>query len=238
MLKAFIKRGDGKVLIASDENAVVEALADKQASFWLDMENPTDSELKCLSDLFHFHPLAIEDSIKYAQRPKIEDYSHEAIHGGEPYVYMVFHGPDIETFKQHMRTKELDIFMSQRYLVTIHEEHFRSIEAVSARCEQETKLILDRGIDMILQSILDHITDHYMPILEYLESSIDEIEDEATENATPEVLRKISMKKRDLLDLRRIVNPQREVVAQLTRGEVPFIRESSRVWFRDVQDHY
>jgi magnesium transporter len=238
MLKAYIKRGDGKVLIATDEKSVADALHDENASFWLDMENATDDELKLLSDLFHFHPLAIEDSIKYAQRPKIEDYTREQNEKGRPYVYMVFHGPDIETFKQKLRTKELDIFMSDRYLVTIHDEHFKSIEEVSARCEHETQLMLDRGIDMILQSILDHITDHYLPILDYIEAAIDEIEDEATENATSEVLRKISVKKRELLDLRRIVNPQREAVAQLTRGEVPFIRESTRVWFRDVQDHY
>ena len=86
------------------------------------------------------HPLAIEDSIKYAQRPKIEDYTREPNEKGRPYVYMVFHGPDIETFKQKLRTKELDIFMSDRYLVTIHDEHFKSIEEVSARCEHEMDL--------------------------------------------------------------------------------------------------
>jgi magnesium transporter len=51
------------------------------------------------------------------------------------------------------------------------------------------------------------------------------------------VLHEIANKKKELLNLRRIVGPQREVIAQLTRGEVPFIRESTRIYLRDVQDH-
>jgi magnesium transporter len=79
--------------------------------------------------------------------------------------------------------------------------------------------------------------DHYEPILDYLEEALDELEERALTCPVPAVLTEIALKKRELLNLRRIVGPQREVVAQLTRGEVPFIRESTRVYLRDVQDH-
>jgi magnesium transporter len=58
-----------------------------------------------------------------------------------------------------------------------------------------------------------------------------------TANPTPELLPRIAVKKRELLTLRRVIGPQREVLAQLTRGEVPFIRESTRIYLRDVLDH-
>jgi magnesium transporter len=150
---------------------------------------------------------------------------------------MVFHGPVLETFKEKLRTKELDLFVSERYLVTIHEEGFRTVGEVVARAKADARVVLDPGIDMLLYNMMDRITDAYMPILDYIGEQIDDIEEKALRQPTPEVLVTISEKKRELLNLRRIVGPQREVVAQLTRGEVPFIRMETRAYFRDVQDH-
>jgi magnesium transporter len=76
-----------------------------------------------------------------------------------------------------------------------------------------------------------------MPIFDWFQEEIDELEEAAMDDPAREVLIRISAKKRDLLDLRRIIGPQREVIGQLTRGDVPFVREQSRVYLRDVQDH-
>jgi magnesium transporter len=73
--------------------------------------------------------------------------------------------------------------------------------------------------------------------LDYLGEQLDDLEDEAAANPRPELLSRIAASKRDLLTLRRVASPQREVIAQLTRGEVPFIKESTRVYLRDVLDH-
>ena len=129
------------------------------------------------------------------------------------------------------------MFFAQRFLVTHHDEEFKSINEVLARAEADPHMLMDQGLDMLLYQILNRITDFYQPILDYLEEALDSLEDEALDRPAPEILQRIAGKKRELLDLRRIVGPQREVVAQLARGEVPFIRESARLYFRDVQDH-
>ena len=237
MLRAFIKYADDRVSHDTSVESLAAALRDKAATFWLDMVKPTDEEYALLDDVFGFHPLAIEDTLNYAQRPKIESYRHVGDACREGYFYMVFHGPDLETFKQRLRTKELDLFVSERYLVTVHEEVMKSIEEVVARAEADPARILDRGTDVVLYNILDHMVDHYGPILDYLQETLDDLEDRALTDPTPDLLTEIAMKKRELLNLRRIVGPQREVVAQLTRGDVPFIREGTRVYLRDVQDH-
>jgi magnesium transporter len=237
MLTAFIHFGDSSLSTDTSPETLTRALRDPKARFWLDMSSPTDDELALLDDVFGFHPLAIEDSIKYAQRPKIEPYRHVGQHCTEPYYYMVIHGPDLDTFREHMRTKELDLFASERYLVTIHEEHFRSVDAVMDRARQDPHLVMDEGIDMLLHAILDRLVDAYEPIIDFLGESIDELEEQAVQNPTPALLPMISQRKRELLDLRRVIGPQREVLAQLTRGEVPFIREHSRVYYRDILDH-
>jgi len=237
MLKAFIRWADGHNSRETDAATLNRALRNEGTLLWLDMESPNDLEVELLAEVFKFHPLAIEDSLKYAQRPKIEDYTMNDPGCEFPYYYMVFHGPDVETFKENLRTKELDIFMSERFLVTIHDDHFKAIDEVCARAEQDPKRTVEQGIDTLLYQILDKITDYYQPILDWLQEELDALEDNALTDPRPEVLGEIAQKKRDLLNLRRIVGPEREVIAQLTRGEVPFIREQVRVYFRDVQDH-
>jgi len=237
MLRVFIKRPDGSLSTDASTDSLTAAVKDCQSVMWLDMLKPTDDEYALLDEVFGFHPLAIEDAINYSQRPKIESYQHIGDACKTGYFYMVFHGPDLETFKEKLRTKELDMFVSDRYLLTIHEDEFRTTADLLQRAQTDAHVVLDPGIDMLLHSLLDRITDAYMPILDYLGEQMDDIEDRALRNPTPDVLVDISEKKRELLNLRRIVGPQREVVAQLTRGEIPFIRQEARAYFRDVQDH-
>ncbi|RYG75266.1 hypothetical protein EON77_11390, partial [bacterium] len=237
MLTAFILYGDGSVQTDTDPASLVAALRDPKAKLWLDMHQPTDEEYALLDDVFGFHPLAIEDTIQYNQRPKIENYNHIGDVHNAGYFYMVIHGPDLATFRENVRTKELDIFVSERYLVTIHEERMTSVEHVMNRCKGDPRRILSSGIDIILHNILDQLVDHYQPILEHLQESIEKLEDDALANPAPSLLGEISREKRELLGLRRVIGPQRDVIALLSRGEVPFIRESTRVYFRDVQDH-
>lgn len=237
MLRAFIKRADGTVSTDTSEPSLLAAVRDPATTFWLDMNQPTDEELFLLDEVFGFHPLAIEDAINRSQRPKIESYRHVGSACAQGYFYMVFHGPDLESFKDELRTKELDMFVSERYLITIHAEDFKMINDLMNRAEIDAGVVLDPGIDMLLHNLLDHLTDAYVPILDFLGESLDELEEKAIHEPTPNLLVEISAKKRSLLTLRRIVGPQREVVAQLTRGEVPFIRMESRAYFRDVQDH-
>jgi len=237
MLTAFARFGDGKISRETTPEALTRALMDPQARLWLDMENPSAEELSLLDTVFHFHPLAIEDATHRAQRPKLENYTQVADVCQQGYYYMVIHGPDLETFKQHLQTKELDSFFSERYLVTVHEKRMKSVEEVRDRAQMDAGSMLERGIDWILYLVLDHLVDTYIPILDNLEEELDGIEEAALNRPTPDVLGRIAAKKRELLDFRRNIGPQREVIAQLTRGEVPFIHENVRIYFRDVQDH-
>jgi magnesium transporter len=195
---------------------------------------PAEDEQEILCLVFHFHELAIEDAIGYSQRPKIERYV-DAVTG--EYYYIVIHGPDLEAFQHHLRTKEMDIFASSRFLVTIHEEKMLSIERVFERTQSDPSSTMDQGIDVLLHLIIDLLVDNYQPILDHLEEAIDKVEENAVSEPTPDLLHHIATRKRELLNLRRIVGPQREVIAQLARGEVSFIREGTRPYFRDVQDH-
>ncbi len=237
MLTVFIRFGSGEVVTEGDPEVLLRALRDPAARFWVDLDRPNEDELALLDDVFGFHPLAIEDTINYQQRPKIESYDHFGGQHDSGYFYMVIHGPDRQTFTERVRTKELDIFVSERYLITVHDEPMSSIEQYMRRVRADPGRLLEGGIDMMLHGILDLLVDHYSPILDHLQEKIEDLEDAAMDSPGPEVLKQISHLKRDLMNLRRIIGPQRDVIAQLTRGEVPFVREAARVYLRDVQDH-
>ena len=238
MLTAFIRFGDGRLATGSDAVTLTAALRDPGAVFWIDMASPGDDDYAILDDVFGFHPLAIEDVMQAVQRPKIESYNHTGDTFKHGYFFMVMHGPDLEQFKaKRVTTSELDLFVSANYLITIHDDVMKPIADLRSRGTADPRLVLDGGIDMLLYSILDHLIDNYMPLLDHFQDVLEDIEEQAVENPTHELLTQIALRKRDLLNLRRIIGPQRDVLAQLTRGEVPFIRETTRIYFRDVLDH-
>lgn len=239
MLKAFIKFGDGRISTDPSHKNLTAALRDPKAVFWVDIDKPEDEDYSVLDDVFGFHPLAIEDSINRSQRPKIESYNHVGDACQQGYFYMVIHGVDKDQVEKgkRLQTQELDLFVSERYLLTIHDEPMPAMKHYLARADSDPHIVLDAGIDVLLYHILDRLVDAYQPILDDLQDELDELEEATVSDPTPELLPKIATKKRELLNLRRLIGPQREVMAQLTRGEVPFIRETTRIYMRDVLDH-
>src|SRR5688572_26372629 len=191
MLRAFIKKPDGTISNDTSPEALAAAVRDPKTIFWLDMVKPTEEELFLLDEVFGFHPLAIEDSINYSQRPKIESYNHVGDACRQGYFYMVIHGPDLTAFKQNLRTKELDMFVSERYLVTIHEENHASIIDVVSRAQSDPEMVLSPGIDLLLYNILDRLVDNYQPILDWLQEELDSLEDSAVTDPTPDLLPRI-----------------------------------------------
>ena len=238
MLNAFIRFGDGRTETATDVASLSAAFHDISAQFWLDLCAPVEAEYALLKDLFGFHPLAIEDVVREIQRPKLESYALVGDSLKTEYFFLVIHGPDLNPEPDRLfQTIELDIFFSERYLVTIHEEAMSSIKTMFTRVQADPEARLKWGIDILLYELLDHLMDKYAPILDDFQETLDKLEETAIENPPPEFLLTISDRKTDLLNLRRIMTQQRDILGQLTRGEVPFLGSMSRIYFRDILDH-
>jgi magnesium transporter len=238
MLTVFVKFGDGHTMRTTDPSDLSTAFYDPSAQFWADLSGPTEAEYALLKDLFAFHPLAVEDVIQEVQRPKLESYAMVGDKLKTDYFFLVIHGPDLDPDPDHLfHTTELDIFFSQRYLVTIHEDPMAALSEMFARVEtyHENKQTLE--VDILLYELLDRLVDKYVPILDDFQELLDKLEELAIENPPPEFLVTVSDRKTELLNLRRIMTQQRDILGQLTRGEVPFMGQLSRIYFRDVLDH-
>ena len=238
VLDAFLRFGEGHVVHTSNPADIAAAFNDTSTQFWLDISEPADADYALLSDIFGFHPLVIEDVVHEIQRPKLESYAMIGDKLKTEYFFLVIHGPEIDPAPDCLfQTSELDAIFSERYLVTIHEAPLASLKEMFNRVHTDPEARLKWGIDVLLYELIDRLIDRYAPILDEFQDTIDNLEEEATENPPPEFALQISSRKKDLLNLRRIMTQQRDIIGQLTRGEVPFLGTQARIYFRDVLDH-
>jgi magnesium transporter len=204
-----------------------------QGCLWVDLEAPSDEERGILERVFGFHRLAVENCLASSNHPRIDDYGD--------YLYMVFHGVvaakgGVLTGGSRVGLVEVDVFLGPRFLLTYHAGTQSAIAAVRRKC-QEVQDAMKRGPDRLLAELLDHMADEYVDLMEQLDEEIDTVEDRLFKHAPRPALREIFSLKKDVLHLRRVLNPQREVLNRLARSESKVVSKEETIYFRDVYDH-
>ena len=237
MIRSFAFTTQGKLHSTDIEPFLMPALlSDTNLFLWIDLENPPPEETKSvLENLFHFHPLSIEDCVKESPLPKVEEYSPKEGDKFTPYLFMVIHAVDYSRKDCVFATKELDFFLGKNFLVTYHTVPLRSIVQVEDMCVKGT-LGVARAPDRVAQKLLDALVENYKPALEELSIEIGEIEAAALERPTKETLNRILAVKKEVFHLRRIIGPQSEVLARFARGEFKLIRPHLVPYYRNVYD--
>lgn len=211
-------------------------LADTNLFLWVDLEKPTAEEAKMvLEDIFHFHPLSIEDCVMVSPSPKVEEYSPKEDDMFATYLFMVIHAVDYSRRDGVFATSELNFFLGKNFLVTYHDVPLRSVQNTAERCLKSTVHIA-RAPDRVAHTLLDGIVENYKPALEELSLEIASLEEEALQTPGKTTLNKILQIKKEVLHLRQIIGPQREVLARFARGDFKLIRAHMVPYFRNVYD--
>lgn len=195
---------------------------------WVDLEKPTPEEARILTDVFHFHELAVEDALAESHHPKIESYGD--------YLYLILHGINFKAREHLFQTYDIDFFLGPQYLVTVHPGNSRSISKIRDICGRNDHA-LGEGPGALLHRIVDSMVDHYRPEADKLGDRLDKLEREVFQRPDVSLSRQILNFKRDVASLRRVVLPQRDALSRLARREYPQITESLAFRFRDVYDH-
>jgi len=209
------------------DRAGIESRLTSSEFFWLDLDNPDEEEFRLLREVFGFHPLALEDSQKFGQRPKIEDY--------EDFVFLVLYGAAPEPDED--RLVEVHCFYSERFLVTVRREDAPACDVLRERYARRPAR-LARPV-VLLYQLMDALVDSFFPALADFDERIDTIQDEILAAPTERQLEEIFAMRRRLVLLRRAVTPQRDLVAQFVGGlvELPGLDREAERYFRDVYDH-
>src|SRR5438094_9996664 len=237
MIRSFAFTTQGRLHSKDIEMFLMPTLlADTNLFLWVDLEKPEADETKSvLEEVFHFHPLSIEDCVMLSPSPKVEEYSPKEEDLFVPYLFMVIHAVDYSRKDGVFATSELNFFLGRNFLVTYHEAPLRSVQVTGERCLKSTVHIA-RAPDRVAHTLLDSIVENYKPALDELSLEIGELEQQALQNPTRETLNKILQVKKEVLHLRQIIGPQREVLARVARGEFQLIRAHLVPYYRDVYD--
>jgi len=230
MIRSLYFTTDGELHTELSQEEISLALQELKGVLWVDFEaNPAEADEELLTSIFGFHPLAVDDALQETHVPKVDDWA--------TYLYIVLSAVEVEKDGDSvLNVLELDVFLGQNYIVTHHDQLIAAVQRVWDACQRDDRH-LQRGVDHLLYRLVDEVVAQYMPVVEEIDEEIDRIEDEIFDSPGPDILARIFSVKRDVLQMRRIIGPQREVLNRLARDDYEVIDARARVYFRDVYDH-
>jgi magnesium transporter len=222
---------DGEVRSGLTRADIERAVASGEGTIWVDIDIRDPEAVRLLSEVFHFHPLAIDDALNPQSRVKIEEYSHFLIfivrtigfvaHTEDPY--------DIETVN-------LTCFLGKNYLVTAHAGDKSPIDQTREVLDKKPELA-SAGPSRLMHAVVDEAVNAYFPILDQLEEFMDTLEEKVFAAFDQTALREIFSVKRLVLSLRRHLAPERDVFNVLTNRPSALLSPDAQVYFRDIYDH-
>jgi magnesium transporter len=201
----------------------IELALKEDKLLWLDLHDTDEETLALLRDVFKIHPLAVEDAKEFNQRPKVEDY--------DDFVSLVAYGA--RGLDEPL--VEVHCFYADHFLVSVHRDE---MPAIDDACHTLTRLHTDRRL-VALYRLLDAVVDSMFPFLAAMDDRIDNLEDQIFENPREEQLAALFALKRQLVDMRKLVTPQRDMVSSMLTGVVPIpgMTAETERYVRDLYDH-
>ncbi|MFL5582714.1 MAG: magnesium/cobalt transporter CorA, partial [Gemmatimonadaceae bacterium] len=211
---------------------IADVVASGEGALWVEVDTTSRPQLAMLEKVFHFHPLAIEDTLSPNSRVKIEEYPG--------YLFVVIR---VVAFCEEtpddpydLETSTLSFFLGKSFLVTVHGEQSPAVAAMEERLARSPDF-LGRGVERLMHAIADASVDAFFPILDQIDEFLDDLEERVFVGFDHSALREIFTVKRLVLALRRYLAPQREVFNVLTNRPTPLLAPETQVYFRDVYDH-
>ena len=194
--------------------------------FWLDLTAPREDDVRNAGRIFGWHELALEDTLHFGQRPKLDEYGD--------YVLLVFYGVQHEDDRP--QPIEVHIYISGECMVTVRRGGCLHLDDVKRR-------LTDHAADVeeyVVYRVLDALTDSFFPLVQDIDERIERMEDQALTKPDRDRLNEVYDIKREVADLRRIVLPQRDLLASggdLIQRLPGLSGDTAHDYFRDVYDH-
>ena len=236
------KREETRVTILDYDEAHVEEkeaetvgecfpFKDRPTATWINVEGVSDVQaIERLGGCYGLHPLVLEDILNTDQRPKMEDY--------EQYSYIVLKMLTYHDPSGQVQAEQISLVLGQNFILSFQEGKEGDVFGpIRERIKTGKGRIRKMGVDYLAYTLIDAVVDNYFIILEKLGERIESLEEALVVNPTTGTLREIHSLKREMIFLRKAVWPLREVISSLERGESPLVRESTRVYLRDIYDH-
>ncbi len=198
---------------------------------WINIEQPTERETEYLAKNYPFHPLDLDDCLSRKQRPKLDEY--------KDYLFFIFHFSVYDTVTRVSTHDQVSAFIGDKYLITLHSGRLKTLVKLFRDCqidEDARRENLSYGSGYLIYRILDRTVDSYFPILDKLLSLVESLED-AVFDENVESAQEVATLRRDIITQRRIMFPNRSVLAELEPKLKRFTKIDMSVYFGDLMDH-
>jgi magnesium transporter len=232
MIRSLYLTHAGELRADMPPEGIAAALEDKQGVMWVDVVGePPETAEPLFRDVFHFHPLAIADALYQEHTPKLDDWGD--------YVLAVLSAIGVEGEGEGLAgvdATELDTFLGANFFVSYSKVPIPAVARVWERCLRDDRH-LKEGPDHILYRVADELAEEAIAVVDQMREAIDGVEEVLFDKPTREMIEQIFGLRRMVLQVRRMLWPQRDVIGRLSRDDFPMIDAYDRAYFRDVFDH-
>ena len=195
---------------------------------WIHAQGDPDADsLRNLGEMFDLHALSLEDILNTGQRPKMDSFDDQ--------LFIIMSLPVLD--QGRVDIEQVSLFVGKNYVISFHRGTLDPFEQIRNRLRKHSGKIRSRQADYLMYTLIDAITDKGFPVLEEFGNHIEQLEEEILYAPDKQTPRKLHELKRELLMLRRMLWPQREVLNLLIRDEFAVIDSSTLVYLRDCYDH-
>jgi magnesium transporter len=208
---------------------ISDVLATEGTLLWVDVITPTADELVLIEEEFGFHKLAIEDASVIHERPKVDQY--------DDFLLIIFYAMSHDESASGISLQQLSIFAGANFVVTLHGAELRVLEAISDRWQMNHARIKNHAAGLLVYSILDALVDEYLPVADRISDRIDQIEESIFGRFDAAAQQEIFRLKRDLINVRKVLTPERDVLNVLMRRDTPVYNDETVRYFQDIYDH-
>lgn len=231
-VEAVVFTADGTETYSVETTDDLETARAADGTTWVKASQATPEEIDRIAESYGIHKLEVED-ITADISPKLD------LTGAHSFI--LARNAQLRTgettFEEEIRDQSIGLFIGDGWLVSLSTELIEPVEVIWDRVMNEETRLLERGPDFAAYRILDRIVDEYFSILDEIETDIERVEEGIIGEPDPNTLEQINSLRRELLSVRRIVWPMRDVLSRLSRGESEYVQESTERYYRDIYDH-
>jgi magnesium transporter len=201
---------------------------------WINLRGLGDMRvIHALAEKYELHPLAVEDVLTGQQRPKVDDYPGSGEHPGRLFVV----AKSVRATRHRLTSRQVSFFLGRNTLVTFQDSSQDAFDPVRRRIESKGSRLRTNDVSFLLYVLLDSMVDEFYPLLEEYAGRIERIERNVLAAPDRQTLESIHRMKRDLLMIRRVAWPMRELIRELTRERHECLSAEASTYLRDVHDH-
>ncbi|NTV41032.1 MAG: magnesium transporter CorA family protein [Candidatus Moranbacteria bacterium] len=196
---------------------------------WIDFSNPSADDVVYLQENFDIHPLAIEEFITPTFRPKATKY-HNCL-------YLTIHIPLFDVVSRTTYPGEIDIVITKDHLITGHMKEiyqFDNFFSDLEKSEGKRRIYMDKTPAHLIYYILEMLLESCFPRLDHIHEKLVDIEEQVFSGKEKEMVVEISLVKRDVLNFRRTLKPQRHVIESLTQMDTFLLPGDLKPYFQDL----